>query len=154
MVPYGVESLNSLRPSDSYTCICGSKLATIGSDNSLSPGHYLNQCWNIVNWSLGNKLQWNLNWNLHIFIHENAFENVVRKLAAILFRPQWVKLKLIQVIVCHLLDTRPLPKPVLKYFVLTHGNRPQLNFDNKNKGFYLRKRNWICQMVAMLFRPL
>ena len=23
------------------------------------PSHYLNQCWNIVNWTLGNKLQWN-----------------------------------------------------------------------------------------------
>ena len=22
------------------------------------PSHYLNQCWNIVNWALGNKLQW------------------------------------------------------------------------------------------------
>ena len=25
--------------------------------------HYLNQCWNIVNWIIGNKSQWNLNWN-------------------------------------------------------------------------------------------
>ena len=23
-----------------------------------APSHYLNQCWNIVNWTLGNKLQW------------------------------------------------------------------------------------------------
>ena len=38
--------------------------------------HYLNQCWNIVNWTLGKKLQWNLNRNLYIFIQENAFENV------------------------------------------------------------------------------
>ena len=26
----------------------------------MAPSHYLNQCWNIVNWTLGNKLQWNL----------------------------------------------------------------------------------------------
>ena len=39
--------LNSLRP----------RLTTIGSDNGLSPSHYLNHCWNIVNWTLGNKLQ-------------------------------------------------------------------------------------------------
>ena len=51
----------------------------------------MNQCWNIVNQTLGNKLQWNLNWNLYIFIEEYAFENVVRKLAAILSQPQWVK---------------------------------------------------------------
>ena len=25
-----------------------------------APSHYLNQWWNIVNWTLGNKLQWNL----------------------------------------------------------------------------------------------
>ena len=36
--------------------------------------HYLNQCWNSVNWTLGNKLQWNLNQNVYIFIQENAFE--------------------------------------------------------------------------------
>ena len=33
-----------------------------------APSHYLNQCWNTVNWTLGNKLQWNLNQNLNIFI--------------------------------------------------------------------------------------
>ena len=134
---------------------------------------YLHQCWNIVTWTLGNKLLWNLNtlrprqngrhyaddtfkciflkenvrisikislnfvpkspidnipalfkimawrrpgdkplsvammvsllthicvarlqWvnrNLNIFVKENAFENVVWKMAAILDQPQWVK---------------------------------------------------------------
>ena len=33
-----------------------------------APTHYLNQCWNIVNWTLGNKLQWNSNRNSNIFI--------------------------------------------------------------------------------------
>ena len=28
----------------------------------------LNQCWNIVNWALRNKLPWNFNWNSYIFI--------------------------------------------------------------------------------------
>ena len=45
----------------------------------------------VVNWTLGNKLQWNLNRNSHIFIKENAFENVVWKTAAILSHPQCVK---------------------------------------------------------------
>ena len=44
-----------------------------------------------VNWTLGNKLQWNLNRNSCIFIQENAFENVVWKMAAILSRPPCVK---------------------------------------------------------------
>ena len=34
----------------------------------------MNQCWNIVNWTLRNKLQWHLNRNSCIFIQENAFE--------------------------------------------------------------------------------
>ena len=55
-------------------------------------GHYLNQCWNIVNWTLRNKLQWKFNRNSNIFIHENAIERVVCKIAAILSRPQCVNL--------------------------------------------------------------
>ena len=47
----------------------------------------------IVNWTLGNKLNWNLNRNVYVFIQENAFENVVWKMAAILSRPQCVKMK-------------------------------------------------------------
>ena len=54
-------------------------------------GHYLTQCRNIANWNPGNKLQWNLNQNLHIFIQENAYENVIWKMAATLSRPQCVK---------------------------------------------------------------
>ena len=52
--------------------------------------HYLNQCWNIVTWAVSNKLQLNVNQNSYIFIQENPCENVVRKLAAILSRPQCV----------------------------------------------------------------
>ena len=51
-----------------------------------APSHYLNQYWNIVNWILGNRIQWNLNRNSYIFIQENAFENVVWKMVAILSR--------------------------------------------------------------------
>ena len=54
------------------THICVSKLTILGSDNGLSPSHYLNQCWNIVNWTLENKFQWNVNRNSYIFIQENA----------------------------------------------------------------------------------
>ena len=50
------------------------------------PSHYLNQCWDIVNCTLTNKLRWNFNRNLYIFIQENVFENVVWKMVAILSR--------------------------------------------------------------------
>ena len=73
------------------THICVSKLTIIGSDNGLVPCHYLNHYWNIVNWALKNKLQWNFNRNSDIFIQENALENVVWEMASILSWPQYVK---------------------------------------------------------------
>ena len=76
-----------------HKCIC--KLTITGSDNGFvvwtAPSHYLNQCWNIVNWTLENKFQWNLNHNSNLFIQENAFENIVCEIASILSRPQCVK---------------------------------------------------------------
>ena len=51
---------------------------------------YINQCWVIVKWTLGNKLQWNLNQNTKFFIHENASEYIVCKMATILSRGRWV----------------------------------------------------------------
>ena len=64
---------------------CVGKLTIIGSDNGLSPDKPLSEpvLGYIVNWILENKLQWNINRNLYVFIHENAFENVVRKLGDI-----------------------------------------------------------------------
>ena len=58
-----------------------------------APSHYLNQCWNAVNWTLKNKLKWNFNPNSNIFIQENAFESAVCEMAAILSRPQCVNIK-------------------------------------------------------------
>ena len=48
-----------------------------------APSHYLNQYWNMVNGTLRNKLQWNINRNSYIFIQENALENVVCEMASI-----------------------------------------------------------------------
>ena len=56
-----------------------------------APNHYLNRCWNIFNWALRNKLQWNFSRKSHIFIQENALENVACEMAAILSRGRWVK---------------------------------------------------------------
>ena len=52
------------------------------------PSHYLNQCWNVVNRTLGNRIQWNFNQNTMIFIQENGFENAVCKMVAMLSKPQ------------------------------------------------------------------
>ena len=58
---------------------------------TLHIGKDLNLCWNIVSSTIRNKLQWNVNRNWCIFIQENAFENVVCEMSAILSRPQCVK---------------------------------------------------------------
>ena len=50
----------------------------------------MNQCWNVVNWSIRNKLHWNFNRNSNILIQENALQNVVCQMASILSRPQCV----------------------------------------------------------------
>ena len=84
-------SINSLRPSDTnMRRWTGSLLVQIIACSA--PSHYLNQCWNIVNWTFRNKLQWNFNRNSSIFIKEIAFQNVVCKMVFILSRPQWVNL--------------------------------------------------------------
>ena len=53
----------------------------------MAPSHYLNQWWNIVNWSLRIKLQWNFNHNWNSFIQEKAFKNFVWTMAVILSWP-------------------------------------------------------------------
>ena len=93
-------ALSNLTHWGRVTHICVSNWFIIGSDNGLSPGpvwpapsHYLNQCWNVVDWTPGNKLQWNFSLDIYIlftsFIH--TFENVARKMAAILSRPHCVE---------------------------------------------------------------
>ena len=77
---YASLDLNELTHWGRVTHICVSKLTIFGSDNGFAP----------ANWTLGNKLQWNRNRNLYIFIQENACENVVWKMAAILSRTQCV----------------------------------------------------------------
>ena len=49
----------------------------------MAPSHHLNQCWNIVNWTIRNKLKWNFNLNSNIFIQRNTFESVVCEMVAI-----------------------------------------------------------------------
>ena len=53
----------------------------------LAPSHYINQCWiKVNNWTIKNKIQWNLNRSTIIFIQGNALVNAVYKMMAILFR--------------------------------------------------------------------
>ena len=68
------------------THICVSKLTTI----LVQISHFPNQCWRIVNWTPGNKLQWNFSQNSYIFIQENALQNVTCEMAVVLSPHQCV----------------------------------------------------------------
>ena len=77
--------LNSSPPSDAYMHQwTGSTIIQVMVCRLVAPGHLLNQCGNIVDRTLRNKLQWSFARNSYILIHENPFENVVCVLAAIL----------------------------------------------------------------------
>ena len=79
--------INSLRPSDaSMRQKPDPKLVQIMACHFFGANRFMNQCLNIVNLTLGNKSQWKFNRNTYIFVRENAFENVVWKIAAILSR--------------------------------------------------------------------
>ena len=55
-----------------------------------APSRYLNQCWNIVNWTRRNNFQRNFDRKSNIFIQQNAFEDVFCEMAVILSRSQCV----------------------------------------------------------------
>ena len=122
----------------------------------LAPSHYMNQCWNIVISNLRNKLQWNLKRNSYIFIQENAFENVVRKMAAIMpdasnssppsatYIHQWTRSAGVQVMACRLSGAKPLPEPMLIYCQLDPQEQTSMKSESKYKIFRSRKCIWKC----------
>ena len=83
-------TFNSLKRSDAYVCLI--KLSYHWFRQWLgawqAPSHYLNQSWNIVNWTQQNNLRWNIHQNTIIFIQENAFEDIVWMMTTILSQPQ------------------------------------------------------------------
>ena len=54
------------------------------------PNLYLHRCWCIFNLTVENKIQGNFNQITKIFIQDNAFENILYKLATVLSRPRCV----------------------------------------------------------------
>ena len=74
------------------THICVSKRTIIGSDNGLSPNRRQASIWTNVGILLigPSGTIFSENPNSYIFIHENAFEIVVRKIVAMLSRHQYV----------------------------------------------------------------
>ena len=67
----------------------------IGDPGWTAPSHYLNQCWNIVNWTLMNKLQWILT-----IIHTYSFKKIHLKMSS----AKWQSFchRIAQYPICHL----------------------------------------------------
>ena len=64
------------------------------SDKGLSLAWRRTNLCSKVNWTLRNKLKWNLNRNAEIIIQGNAFGSITYQMSAILFMPQWVYIRL------------------------------------------------------------
>ena len=74
-----------------YASVTLISLVQIMACHLAGTSHYPNQCWNIINLTLRNKLQWNVYRNSCIFIQENECTNLAWGKAAILSRPWYVK---------------------------------------------------------------
>ena len=87
--------LNPLRPRDTSMCLCELDHHWFTWP---APSQNLNQYWDIYNWTLRNKLQWNLKWNSYIFNQKNKFENVIWIMAVMLSQPQCANFTVIELI--------------------------------------------------------
>ena len=151
------QCVNSLRPSDAY-------MRQLTNHHWFrewlvawsSPSHYLNQCWNIANWTLRNKLQWNFSRNSNIFIQKNALENVVCVIASISSRHQWVNIlciqdiwvtqgwTLLQLMACHLTSDRLLCTSVLTSCSLSNKEYDSITSYLQFQYFFSKQYIWKC----------
>ena len=74
---------------------------------------HLNQCCVTVNWTLGNKIQWNFNQNTKFSIRENVSENIVCEITAILSKGRSVDLCTYAVVFFPLTNSATAPRLVL-----------------------------------------
>ena len=82
---------HSSPPSAAYTCQwIGSALVQIMACLLFDTKSLFNQCWDIVNWTLRDKLQWNYNQNIKLSNHENASGNSLCEMVTILSRGDWL----------------------------------------------------------------
>ena len=69
------------------------------------------------------RFKWKFNRNSYIFIQENAFQNVIWKMAAVLSRPQYVKLVFI-VIICIYSWPRAIHFNDALFYIIRQANGP------------------------------
>ena len=75
----------------------------------MTPSHYLNRCWNIFNWTPGNKLQWNFSCNSKLFIHEKCISKYRLPNGDHFVQGRWVDIKFtFPRIICKVFQARQL----------------------------------------------
>ena len=128
--------------------ICISKLTIIGLDNGLSPDRHqaINQCWNIVNWTPQNKLQWNFNLNSNIFIKKKwiskcRLENGGHFVLASMFKES----------LCYG-DTCQIPKSIWKFLSLIDTCQISNWYENSYKwfGVFVCSFSWDLYELSLL----
>ena len=86
-------NIDSYPPSTTYMRQwIGSALVQVMACRLVGNKQYPNHCWPTVNWSPRNKFQWNLKRNTKLFIHVNAFVNVVCQSCGHFVQGRWVNI--------------------------------------------------------------
>ena len=82
-----IPDINSSHPSATFMRQwIGSAVVSMMACRLFGAKPFSKHCCVIVNWTFRNTIQWKFNQNAKLFIHENAFENVVCEMATILSR--------------------------------------------------------------------
>ena len=116
------------------------------------PSHYLNQCWDIVNWTLRNKFSENL-----IGIHTFSFKKIHLKMSSAKWRPFWLGLNVLNALnisfrpqCVQLVNSLSFPQRV-------NTMRPRQNGcyfpDDIFKCIFLNENVWISIKISLKFVP-
>ena len=87
------------------------------------PSHYLNQCWFIINWTLGNKFQCNLNENSNF-----SFKKMHLKILSAKWQPFCLSLNVLSLLVLKLEESRitqSVPWLLMPWFLVSPGHPQQ-----------------------------
>ena len=66
------------------------------------------------------------------------------------YRSQWTGSSLVQVMDCHLIETKPLPEPMLAYCQLNSWKQISVKFKMESYHFHSRKFIWKCRLPKWL----
>ena len=116
----------------------------------MAPSHYLSQCWDSINWTLRNKVQWNFSRNSNIFVEKNALESVC-VIASILSRRQWVNSQPTTSSVCFLNSSRTkLFIGNVKHISISHIIPPNWHNRSSWNGSLFKTRTYLFYIINII----